>query len=169
VVLVGCLPEGLAPESEAGVVDEDVDPAEPGNRVLDEAAAARRIAHVELERDVGVDPVDAPRAAGDLGACFAQRTYRPRAEAARGAGDDRPLAVEPAHCVRIYPKAAVDNAPMRRACERRALSNPPCAPSNVARGVAGRPVTRCTARRGRDRALPAARGGRDRKPGRVRP
>ena len=63
---------GYAAEREAGVVEEDVEPAELVHRARDEALAALLVGDVELERDVGVDPLDAPRAARDADA-------RPRA------------------------------------------------------------------------------------------
>jgi hypothetical protein len=50
--------------------------------------------HVERERDVGVDPLDAARTAGDAHSGFAQLANGRGAEAAGGACDDGGLAGE---------------------------------------------------------------------------
>ena len=59
------LPERIAAEREARVVVEDVDPAELGDGAADERGGALLVGHVERERDVGLDPLDAARAADD--------------------------------------------------------------------------------------------------------
>src|SRR4029077_7093506 len=57
--------EGLAAEAEAGIVDEDVEASELVDSLLDEALAARRVGHVELERDLRLELLGAASAAGD--------------------------------------------------------------------------------------------------------
>ena len=99
-LLVGlvALVERIAAEREAGRVDEHVEPAaESLHGLLDEALAARGIGDVELERDLRVDPVDAPRPAGDARGFATERGDDCRADPTRGAGDDRGLAVERGH------------------------------------------------------------------------
>ncbi len=85
---------GIAPEGEAGVVDEDVEASERVDGSSDEALAALGVGDVELERDVRLQPVDAPRAARDPDALGTQRPRDRRADPARSAGDDRGLAFE---------------------------------------------------------------------------
>ena len=62
-----------------------------------EALAARRIGDVELDGDVRLEPLDSPRTADDAGALGREQARRRGADSARGARDDRGLAVEPAH------------------------------------------------------------------------
>ena len=79
-------------EREPGGVDEDV--GRPGG--VDEALAARRVGDVELERNVGLEPLDPPRPA-DHARTLARRRPRGRgADAARGSGHDRRLPVRAA-------------------------------------------------------------------------
>ena len=85
--------ERRAAEREAGRVHEHVH----GAGRVDEALAARRVGDVELERDVGLDPLDAARAADDPRALGRERPRRRRADPARGARDDRRLARECPH------------------------------------------------------------------------
>jgi hypothetical protein len=99
LVLLGTGVEGLAAEAEAGVVDEDVEPAQRRHRAGHEALAAGGVGHVELEPDLGLELVHAPSAAGDLCACLRQRARRRGPDPARGAGDDRGPALEPTHGV----------------------------------------------------------------------
>ena len=73
LVGLGRVVERVAAEREAGVVDEHVDAAELLDGRRDEALGRRRIGDVELERDVRVDLVDPPRAAGDARALGPQR------------------------------------------------------------------------------------------------
>ena len=90
LVLLGRVVERRAPEREARVVDEDVDPAaELLDRLGDEGRAARRIPDVELERDLRLQPLDAPRAARDADAVLGELPRGRLPEAGRGAGDDR--------------------------------------------------------------------------------
>ena len=97
LVLVRRLPERVAAEAEAGVVDQDVDPAEVGHGALDEALAALTIGHVEVE---GVEPLGIPQDLDATGAdCHARAGLREgmrsrRPDPARGARDDRGLAVQ---------------------------------------------------------------------------
>ena len=86
------LPERVATEREAGVVEEDVDPAELGRRAPDERRAALLVGDVEREREVRVDALDPARAADDANACLAQLPHGRGADAARRARDDRRLA-----------------------------------------------------------------------------
>ncbi len=88
LVLLGRLPERNAPERFACAVDEDVETAELGDRRLDEALAARRVGDVEPRRARGADDPCARRL---------ERSRGRRTDTARGARDDRPLAVECAH------------------------------------------------------------------------
>ena len=98
LVGLGALVERVAAEREAGGVDERVEPAaESLHGLLDEALAARGIDDVELERDIGVDPIGPAGAARDAHPLAAERGERGRADPARGAGDDRGLAVERSH------------------------------------------------------------------------
>jgi hypothetical protein len=64
LVLVGRVPEWLAPEAEARVVDEDVDAAEVGDGALDEALGALLVPDVEVERVEAVPVRELPDAAG---------------------------------------------------------------------------------------------------------
>ena len=97
LVLVGRLPERVAPEAEARVVDEDVDAAEVGHGPLDEALGALAVGDVEVE---GVEAVavrelfDAARPDGDPGPGVRERMGRGRPDPARGAGDDSRLVLE---------------------------------------------------------------------------
>ena len=89
------LRERVAPEREPGVVEEDVDRRRaPARRASTNAAAALLVGDVERKRDVGVDPLDAPRTADDAHARLAQLAHRRSAEAARRARDDRGLTLE---------------------------------------------------------------------------
>jgi len=92
LVLRRRLREGRPAEREAGVVEEDVDAAELRHRGLDECGAGGLVGHVELERDVGLDPPDPARPAGDPYARLAQLAHRRGADPGGGAGDDRGLA-----------------------------------------------------------------------------
>ena len=94
LVLLARLVERRAAEREAGVVDEDVEAAETLDRLRDEALAARGVGDVELERDLGLEPLDPPRAARDAHAGGCERGRRRPADAGRGAGHDRPLAAQ---------------------------------------------------------------------------
>ena len=94
LVLGGRLGERRPPEREPGVVEEDVDPAELGDRRLDERGRAGLVGDVDLERDVGLDPLHPPRAAGDANARLAQLAHRRGADPGGGAGDDRRLAAQ---------------------------------------------------------------------------
>ena len=78
LVLLAARVERVAAEAEAGVVDEDVEPAERLDRRVDEALAARGVGDVELERDLGLELVDAAGAAGDLRARLARARARSR-------------------------------------------------------------------------------------------
>src|SRR5207237_10157529 len=92
---------GLAPEGEAGRVDEDVDPAELLDGVVDEPLAARRVGDVELEREVGVDAIGPPSARDDPPAGGPERGDGGGADPARPACDDRRLPLERAHQVSL--------------------------------------------------------------------
>ena len=94
LVLGTRLRERDAAEREAGVVEEDVDPAELGDRALDERAARRLVGDVERQGDVGVDPLDPPGTADDAHARLAELAHRRGADPRRGARDDRGLALE---------------------------------------------------------------------------
>src|SRR5256886_14035300 len=63
LIFFGRLPKGIAPEAEAGVVDEDVQAAELADRCLDESLAALSVGDVELELDLRVELLDAAGAA----------------------------------------------------------------------------------------------------------
>ena len=65
LVLDGRLPERVATEREAGVVEEDVDEPELRGRPADEGGCALLVRDVEREGEVGVDALDAPRSARD--------------------------------------------------------------------------------------------------------
>src|SRR5262249_48611592 len=88
-----------AAEREPSRVHEDVDRA--GG--VDEPLAARRVGDVELERDLGLDAVDAARAAEDAHALRREHARRLGADAARRTGDDRRLARGCAHGAGRYP------------------------------------------------------------------
>ena len=89
-LLVGCprLGERRAPERESRVVEQDVDPAERLDRRVDERGARRLVGHVDRERDVRLDALDAARAPDDANARLAQLAHRRRADAGRGTRDD---------------------------------------------------------------------------------
>jgi hypothetical protein len=97
LVLLGARVEWVAPEAEAGVVDQDVEPAEFAHRPPCEPLAAGGVGDVELELDLGLELVDAARAAGDAGALGGKRACDRGPDPTRGAGDDRGLALEPRH------------------------------------------------------------------------
>ena len=86
------LRERRAAEREPGVVEEDVDPAEVLDCRGDERAARGLVRDVERQRDVGLDPLDPPRAADDAHARVAQLPHGRGADPRRRAGDDRRLA-----------------------------------------------------------------------------
>jgi hypothetical protein len=110
-VLFSARVERLAAEAEPRVVDKDVEPAELPHGLLDEALAAGRVGHVELKRDLRLECIRAPGAAGHPCACLGQRTRNRGADPARGAGDDRGLALEPRHECGAY--LARGNVPSR--------------------------------------------------------
>src|SRR5919108_5127411 len=83
VVLVR-LPERVATEREARVVEEDVHRAERGGRLLDERGAARHIADVERQSDVGVEAFDASRARRYANSRVAKLANSRGSDAARG-------------------------------------------------------------------------------------
>ncbi len=89
LVDVARLPDGVAAAREPGVVDEDVEPAEVGEGLLDEALAACRVGHVEVPVAAGAGVHASP----GLG----ERPRRRGADPARRTGDDRPPAVESRH------------------------------------------------------------------------
>jgi hypothetical protein len=94
LVLLVRLVERRATQRETGVVDEDVEAAEVLDRLPDEAAAARGVGDVELERDLRLEPLHPPRAARDAHAGGCERGRSRLADARRGAGHDRPLAAQ---------------------------------------------------------------------------
>src|SRR6266516_96546 len=97
LILFASLPKGVAAETKAGVVDEDVQCAELPDRVPDEPLATFRSGDVELELDLGFELLDAPRPAGHTGAFACDGGRRGCADPARGAGDDRGLSVKQGH------------------------------------------------------------------------
>src|SRR5436190_7882006 len=97
LVFFGRLPKRVAAKAEAGVVDQDVEPAELADRGLDEPPAAFLVRDVELELDLRLQLVDAAGAAGDAGSLAGERGRRRGADAARGARDDRGLSLEARH------------------------------------------------------------------------
>ena len=113
LVLVRRIPERVAPEAEARVVDEDVDPAEVGHRTLDEALAALAVGDVEIE---GVEPIsirkllDAASADGDPCAGFCERMGGGCPDPARGARDDSGLAIQQARRRTLTGPGPVDRA-----------------------------------------------------------
>ena len=94
LVLFARLGERSPAEREPGVVEEDVDASERLDGGRDEAFTALRIDDVELELDVGLEPVDAPGAAGDANAGILQRARGRLPDSGRCARDDRRLAGE---------------------------------------------------------------------------
>src|SRR5205085_9284459 len=99
LVLLARLVERSAAECEAGVVDEDVEAAEPLDRFRHEALTARRVGDVERERDLRLQPPHSTRTAGDPHARIRERHRGRAADARRGASYDRALAgqVESGH------------------------------------------------------------------------
>ena len=97
LVLLAARVEGIAPKAKARVVDEDVEPAQLAHGLLDEALAARGVGHVELELELRLELIGPPRAARDRRARLGQGVRNGGADPARGAGDDRGLALEPSH------------------------------------------------------------------------
>ena len=97
MVLVGLARgvERLASQRETGVVDEDVELAKLGERRSDERLAAVGVGDIELERDLGAEPVHPPRSACDAHAGICQRRRDRRADAAGRTGDDRRFSLEP--------------------------------------------------------------------------
>src|SRR5436190_5936728 len=122
LIFFGRLPKGVAPEAEAGVVDEDVKPAELADRGLDEPLAAFLVSNVELELDLRFELVDAAGAAGDASAFARERGRRRGADAARGARDDCCLSSEARHnrrrlaccCQQGFAATKVQLRPLRR-------------------------------------------------------
>jgi hypothetical protein len=94
LVLLARLVERCAPEGEAGVVEEDVEAAEPVEGLGDEPVAALRIGHVEREGDLGLEPLDAARAPGDADTGAGKGPGGRPADPRGGAGHDRALARE---------------------------------------------------------------------------
>ena len=66
LVLVARLVERRAAERPARVVDEDVEPAELLHRLGDEARAALGLGHVQLERNLGLEPLHPSGSACDM-------------------------------------------------------------------------------------------------------
>src|SRR5262249_35848128 len=100
LVLVGRLPERVAPEPEACVVDEDVDPAEVGDGALDEALGALAVGHVQVERVETVpvrEQLDTAGADGHPRARIGESVRSGCPDPARGAGDDSRLVLERGH------------------------------------------------------------------------
>ena len=64
---------GSRPSARPALLTRMSTPPSSLERTFDERRATRAIGDVELERDVGVDRVDAARAACDANACLAQR------------------------------------------------------------------------------------------------
>ena len=95
LVLLARLRERVAAEAEAGVVDEDVEPAERSTAARRRSARSSpgRVRRGRARRS-GLEPLDAARAAGDPRARLRERARGRRADPARGAGDDRRLALE---------------------------------------------------------------------------
>ena len=124
---------GARPSARPGVVEEDVDAAELGDRRLDERRRARLVGDVELERDVGLDPLHPPRAAGDAHAGLAQLAHGRGADAGRGARDDRGLAGQ-VHAVRAYATRRRRGAVSAGAAEPRSASSM----RSIVTGVVGR-------------------------------
>ncbi len=89
LVLVARLVERRAAERSAGVVDEDVEPAELLHRVGDEALRALGIGDVERQRDLGLEPLDAARAARDTHSGRGERARRRAPDSRRRPRDDR--------------------------------------------------------------------------------
>ena len=102
LVLLRRLVEGVAAKRETGVVEEDVEAAEALDRLGDEALATLDVGDVELELDLGLEPLDAAGAAGDADARIGELPGRRLADAARRAGDDRGLALESRHGAGLY-------------------------------------------------------------------
>ena len=69
-------------------------PSELGDGLATELAAALLVPHVERKRDVGFDPLDTSSAARDANPGLTKLAHGGRADAARGARDDRGLARE---------------------------------------------------------------------------
>ena len=105
LIRFGRFGDRIAAERQAGVVEEDVEPAERVHRGLDEALAAFRVGHVELERHVRVDAFDTACSARDANSQRAQVPHDGRADPARRAGDDRGLAFE-AHLANLISPGA---------------------------------------------------------------
>jgi hypothetical protein len=101
LVFLPALVEEVAAEGEAGVVDEDVQSLEALDRARHEAGRALRVRDVQLEGDEAVaelpEPVEPARANGDGCSLAGERLRRGRTDAARGAGDDRLLALQRTH------------------------------------------------------------------------
>ena len=71
LVLFVRLPEGIATEGEARVVEQDVDPAELRDCLVDERGAALRLGDVERQGHVRIHTLDASRATHDADARLA--------------------------------------------------------------------------------------------------
>src|SRR5437764_10717002 len=136
-VLFGRLPKRIASETEACVVDEDVQATTcvGTSYGLDKPLAARLVGDVQLEPDLRLQLVDAARTAGDAGALPCERACSRGADAARGACDDRSLSFEARHDRRRLARGhqqgehADDLALLARAGA--ASSSAPQAPQNV--------------------------------------
>ena len=92
LVLLARLVERGPAHGETGVVDEDVEAADALDGLCDEAFAAHGVGDVQRERDLGLQPIDAARAAGHVHARSRERSRSRAADARRRAGHDRPLA-----------------------------------------------------------------------------
>ena len=157
---------GARPSARPGVVEEDVEASELLDRGGDEALAALRVGDVELELDVGLEPVDAPRAAGDADAGVLQRTRGRLPDSGRCAGDDRRLAgeVKCRHGAMLSPPAWLALRDMVD-LERHVMELVPVVRAAAA-ACAARRGSRSPARRARaprapgSRSSPSRRGGR---------
>ena len=101
-LLGGDVLEALVGHLVGGVVDEDVDPAELGDRSLDDVAAIRLVGHVARQRDAGAFRIlDEPQRRvrvvlllgevrdRDVGALARERQRYGSADAGVAAGDQR--------------------------------------------------------------------------------
>src|SRR5581483_11242436 len=97
LVVLARLPERVAADRTAGVVDEDVEPAEGLERAVEEALAARGVGDVQLVNEVAFEALDSARADRDLDAVLAQQPRGRGADPRGRARDDRGLSVERRH------------------------------------------------------------------------
>jgi hypothetical protein len=118
LVFLAALVKEVAAKGEARVVHEDVESVEALHCARHEAGGALRVRDVQLDGNEAVaevpEPIEPARADGDGCSLAGKGLRRGRTDAARGAGDDRLLAVQRAHGRGAYGFGTIGSVRRRR-------------------------------------------------------